>query len=98
MDTGWGAPGKTVIQRNSGRKGDYVDMLALIDVLAVPILCGSGDVQPTAAFFPKPIQVQVFRSSKQTLAMVKAYKSRLRLKNHRKVEDFRIKNILATRE
>ena len=30
--------------RNVGPKGDYVDLLALMDVLTVPITCGSGDI------------------------------------------------------
>jgi len=98
MDTGWDDQGRTTIRRNSGRKGDFVDMLAMMDVLAVPILCGSGDVQPTAAFFPKPVRVQVFASSKDTRDQVKSLLSRLKLRNHRKVSDFPVKEILATRE
>jgi uncharacterized protein YcgI (DUF1989 family) len=98
MDTGWDDQGTTSIRRNSGRKGDYVDMLALMDVLAVPIICGSGDVQPTAAFFPKPIQIQVFEKSKATRAMVADFNARLKLRNHRTVGEFAVKEILATRE
>jgi hypothetical protein len=98
MDTGWDDEGMTYIRRNSGRKGDCVDMLALMDVLAVPILCGSGDVQPTAAFFPKPIQVQVFESSKATRALVDDFNAKLKLRNHRTVREFPVKEILATRE
>jgi uncharacterized protein YcgI (DUF1989 family) len=98
MDTGWDDQGTTYIRRNSGRKGDYVELLAMMDVLAVPILCGSGDVQPTASFFPKPIELQVFESSAATQEMVEADKARLKLKNHRTVAQFPVKEILATRE
>ena len=28
---------------NTGKAGDYVDLLALMDVLAVPVTCGSGE-------------------------------------------------------
>ena len=98
MDTGWDDQGMTYIRRNSGRKGDYVDLLALMDVLAVPIVCGSGDVQPTAAFFPKPIRVQVYESTRSSRALVEEFNARLRLRNHRAVRDFPVKEILATRE
>jgi uncharacterized protein YcgI (DUF1989 family) len=98
MDTGWDDQGVTYIRRNSGREGEYVDLLATMDVLAVPILCGSGDVQPTASFYPKPIEIRVFASSATTLDAVKKDNARLRRKNHRTVEQFPVKNILATRE
>jgi uncharacterized protein len=98
MDTGWDDQGMTYIRRNSGRRGDYVDLLAMMDVLAVPILCGSGDVQPTAAFFPKPIEIRVFESSPVMLRTVAEDTARLKLKNHKTVADFPVKEILATRE
>jgi uncharacterized protein YcgI (DUF1989 family) len=97
MDTGWDDQGITYIRRNSGRKGDFVDLVAMMDVLAVPIVCGSGDVQPTAAFFPKPIEIRVFESSSHTLELVARDNARLKLKNHRGVEQFPVKEILATR-
>lgn len=98
MDTGWDDQGTTYIRRNSGRKGEYVDLLATMDVLAVPILCGSGDVQPTASFFPKPIEIRVFEASPKTLEMVKTDNEHMRLNNHRTVDQFPVKDILATRE
>jgi uncharacterized protein len=98
MDTGWDDQGTTYIRRNSGRKGEYVDLLATMDVLAVPILCGSGDVQPTASFFPKPIEIRVFEPSPQTLKMVEDDNARMRLRNHKTVDQFPVKDILATRE
>jgi len=98
MDTGWDDQGTTYIRRISGRKGDFVDMMAMMDVLAVPILCGSGDVQPTAAFFPKPVQVEVFESSAATRRKAAEWNARLKLSNNRTVEQFAVKEILATRE
>lgn len=98
MDTGWDDQGMTYIRRNSGRKGDYVDLLALMDVLAVPILCGSGDVQPTANFSPKPLRVQIFAASAESERLTKGYLDRLTLKNHRTVAEFRVQKIRAQRE
>jgi uncharacterized protein YcgI (DUF1989 family) len=98
MDTGWDDQGTTYIRRNSGRKGEYVDLMAMMDVLAVPILCGSGDLQPTAAFFPKPIQVEIFAATPKTRTRVDEMKTRVKLKNHRSVAEFPVKEILATRQ
>jgi uncharacterized protein len=98
MDTGWDDQGMTYIRRSSGRSGDYVDLLAMMDVLAVPVICGSGDVEPTAAFFPKPIEIRVFEKSERTIKIVEEDNTRLKLKNHRSVEQFPVKEILATRE
>src|SRR5258708_28018843 len=98
MDTGWDDKGTPYTRRSSGRKGEYVDLMAMMDVLAVRILCGSGDLQPTAAFFPKPIQVEIFGATAATRARVGKMEARVKLKNHRGVAEFPVKDILATRE
>lgn len=98
MDTGWDDQGVTYIRRNSGRAGEYVDLMAMMDVLAVPILCGSGDVQPTASFFPKPVRVEIFERSAATQAKVRELRARVKVRNHRTVDEFPVKKILATRE
>ena len=59
--------------RNVGPKGDYVDLLALMDVLAVPITCGSGDIGQISNFGFKPIQCQVFEASDYSRAVTKRY-------------------------
>jgi uncharacterized protein len=38
MNTEWDSTGRFWIMRNTGRKGDFVDLLALFDTLAVPIV------------------------------------------------------------
>ena len=58
MHTIWGEIFHSI--RNIGPKGDYVDLLALMDVLAVPVTCGSGDIGQVSNFSFKPIQVQIF--------------------------------------
>lgn len=47
------------VRRNPGRKGDTVALLALMDVLAVPNVCGSGDVSNTSNYWFRPIRIQV---------------------------------------
>ncbi len=45
---------------NSGKPNDHIDLLAVMDVLAVPVTCGSGNLWVTSNFCYKPISVQVF--------------------------------------
>jgi uncharacterized protein len=99
MNTGWNDLGRFTVRRNSGKKGDRVDLLAFMDVLAVPIVCGSGDVQITSNFFLKPIRIQVFRSSPETDALVQEYLNRFnKYKNQRSLKDFRVNEIRIERE
>ena len=77
--------------RNVGPQGDYVDLLALMDVLAVPITCGSGDIGQISNFGFKPIQVQVFKASEQSRAVMQTYLDRCcGFKNQRARKDFRL--------
>jgi uncharacterized protein YcgI (DUF1989 family) len=60
--------GATMTRQNS-RAGDYVDLLALVDVLAVPNVCGS-DVMRTSNFSLKPVQLSVFEATDAEMASV----------------------------
>ena len=85
--------------RNMGPKGDYVDLLALMDVLAVPIVCGSGDLGQLSNFSFKPIQVQVFKASENTNDLTQKYLRRCTgFKNQQKRADFQVSKIPAERE
>lgn len=55
--------------RNVGPRGDHVEFLALMDVLAVPIICGSGDIAQISNFGLKPIQIEVLEASDDTEAV-----------------------------
>lgn len=83
---------------NIGEKGDYVNWLALMDVLAVPAVCGS-DVTFTSNFFFKPIQVQIFERSPENDKLVEDYLHEYAsLKNQRSIESFHVKEIRKERE
>jgi uncharacterized protein len=85
--------------RNIGPKGDYVDLLALMDVLAVPVTCGSGDIGQVSNFGFKPVQVQIFEASGQSKAAMDYYlKQTTGFQNQRKRSDFRVSEIRADRE
>lgn len=60
------AGGTVKIDRQDTHPGDHVDLLALMDVLAVPNVCGA-DVMRTSNFFLKPIKVSVLRATADDL-------------------------------
>jgi uncharacterized protein YcgI (DUF1989 family) len=97
MHTVWGESFHSV--RNIGPKGDYVDLLALMDVLAVPVTCGSGDIGQVSNFGFKPIQVQIFEASEQSNELMAQYlKQCSGFKNQRTRSDFRVREIRADRK
>jgi uncharacterized protein YcgI (DUF1989 family) len=61
--------GRQRIRRQNTAPGDHIELLAVMDVLAVPNICGS-DVQPTSNFSLKPVRVQRFRASSADLEAV----------------------------
>jgi len=57
------------IERQTSKAGDHVEMLALMDLLAVPNVCGA-DVMRTSNFSLKPLKVQIYAASQRDLASV----------------------------
>src|SRR3984885_3412969 len=94
MHTGVDAQGRPFIAENTARKGEYVELLALIDVLAVPNICGA-DVMMTSNFELKPLKLTVFEATEQDWAQVTEPPRR---KNQRSPADFKVKAIKADRE
>jgi uncharacterized protein YcgI (DUF1989 family) len=97
MNTEWDSLGRWYIVMNTGRPGDYVDLLAMFDTLAVPIVCGSGDIRPTSNYRLKPIQVEVFEPSDETQALVEDL-NRPHAPYARTLADLAIKDIKTERE
>ncbi len=50
--------GDSYVLRNSSKAGDYIDLYALMDVLAIPNVCGD-DLDRTNNFALKPVSIQV---------------------------------------
>lgn len=99
MNTGWNDIGHWTLRRNSGKQGDAVDLLALMDVLAVPIVCGSGDISGVSNFFLKPIRVQAFESSAETHAIADEHLERWSgLRNQRSPDQYHVQGIKIDRE
>ena len=59
--------GHATMTRQDTKPGDHVDLLALMDVLAVPNVCGA-DVMRTSNFSLKPIRLTVFYATEADLA------------------------------
>lgn len=75
---------------NSGKAGDYIDLLATMDVLAVPVTCGSGNIWVTSNFSYKPIKVEIFEATPQSKSeAAKAWKEHASLKSQHLPKDFR---------
>jgi uncharacterized protein YcgI (DUF1989 family) len=95
MHTGIDAGGHPFIARQTSKKDDYVELVAMFDVLAVPNVCGA-DVMATSDFAFKPLHIQVMQATEEDLAKVPTYPTGLR--NQRTPADFRQSKIKADRE
>jgi len=94
MNTEVTLEGRASITRQTSKAGDYVDLLALVDVLAVPNVCGA-DIMRTSNFGLKPIRLTVFEATAEDMDAVP--KTPI-LKSQRTPADFRQPNIKADRE
>ena len=94
MHTGIGKDGQPYITRQNSKPGDHVDLLALIDMLAVPNICGA-DIMRTSNFSLKPVKLSIFQATEAELASVP---STQRLPSQRTPADFKVKQIKVDRE
>jgi len=94
MHTGVSPDGHPFIAENTAREGDYVEVLALMDVLAVPNVCGA-DVMKTSDFELKPLTLTVFEATAEDWRNVPDFP---KLRNQRSPADFKVKNIKVDRE
>jgi len=85
--------GRATITRQETKPGDHVDLLALVDVLAIPNVCGA-DVMRTSNFSLKPIKLTVFEATDADMAAVPKVPV---LKSQRTPKDFRNPTIKADR-
>lgn len=94
METGVDDAGRPYITRQTSKPGDHVDFLALMDVLAVPNICGA-DVMRTSNFSLKPARISILQATEADLAAVPVLPV---WRTQRTVADFRQKKIKADRE
>jgi uncharacterized protein YcgI (DUF1989 family) len=98
MNTSWDASGSWWIDWNTSRQADHIDLLACMDTLSVPVVCGSGDVEATSNFFLKPIRIEVLEATDETLDMVSRIERQYSARSRKSVDDFRVKQIRSQRE
>lgn len=66
--------GRGHIHRQHSKAGDHVEFLALMDVLAVPNVCGA-DIMRTSNFALKPVKLEIYKASERDLAAVPPLRS-----------------------
>lgn len=69
MHTSIGSDGQPAIHRQRTKAGDFIELLAMTDVLAIPNICGD-DVMANSNFSLKPVQVVVRKASQAELDAV----------------------------
>jgi uncharacterized protein YcgI (DUF1989 family) len=95
MSTGVTPAGMPYITRQHSHPGDYIEVLAMFDLLAVPNVCGA-DIMKTSTFSIKPVQISIYTAAPADLAKVPALPPRVA--SQRSPSDFKVKNIKAERE
>lgn len=89
-------------RRNFGHgrsvNGDYVELVATMDMLAVPVTC-PAEVHPINNFDPQPVLIAVHDKTEQTSELVELVNKQWGgLKMQKTWADFKVKEILAERE
>jgi len=98
MNTEWDHIGSYTVW-NTGQAGDHVDFLALMDVLAVPAICGSGNLWVTSNFSYKPIELEIFEPTAETTALAEEeWVQHCSLKTQRTPKDFKNSTIKTAPE
>lgn len=87
--------GQPFITRQNSKSGDHIDLIALIDLLAVPNVCGA-DIMKTSNFSIKPVRLSIFIAGDADLAAIPPLPPPL--PSQRTPADFKIKRIKAERE
>jgi uncharacterized protein YcgI (DUF1989 family) len=94
MHTGIDAHGRPFIARQTSRRGDYVELLAMMDVLAIPNVCGA-DVMATSDFELKPLRIALYQGTPEDMAAAPRWPS---YTNQRDPSMFKNGRIKADRE
>jgi uncharacterized protein YcgI (DUF1989 family) len=94
MKTGVDANGRMWIDRQSSMPGDYVEFLAIMDLLAVPNICGA-DIMKTSNFAIRPVRLSIYTATAEEMASVPSFAP---LPSQRTPADFRQPKIKADRE
>lgn len=97
MHTGIDSAGRPYIAENTATAEDYVEVLALMDLLVVPNVCGA-DVMATSSFELKPLALTVMEGVEVDWALVRGRRELERFDNQRSPERFVNREIKRDRE
>lgn len=97
MNTGIDAQGNPFIGSNLSGAGDFVEVMALIDVLAVANVCGA-DVMATSNFELKPLRLKIYAADEAALEAQQARPEMRGFPTQRDPSQFRVSQIKADRE
>jgi hypothetical protein len=96
MHTGVDDSGALYIKRMLAEEGDYVELMAHFDILAVPNVCGA-DIFSTSNFELKPLKVQVLDAPDEERERWLLPEER-QYKNQRTPADFKLQEIKSSRD
>lgn len=97
LNTEWDHVG-TFVTANSGKAGDAVEMLALMDVLAVPAIAAGANFSLSGNFSYKPVRVEVLEADGASREQAeREWQANTRLKTQRTVDDYKLKTIRTER-
>lgn len=96
MHTGVDDQGRLYIKRMLAKPGDYVELIAHFDVLAVPNVCGA-DIFSTSNFELKPLKLQILEPASEERERWLLPEER-QYRNQRTPADFKLSEIRVTRE
>lgn len=97
MNTGIEPNGRPYIGMNKSKQGDYVELLGLMDLLAVPNVCGA-DVMATSSFELKPLKISIYEGAEGELEAFQDRPELGKFSTQRTPADFKQSQIRVERE
>ena len=97
MHTGVDQSGHPFIAENVAKHGDYVEIIALIDLLAVPNVCGA-DTFATSSFELKPLRLAIYQGLPEDLAQFEGRAELAKFRSQLTTADLAGQPIKADRE
>lgn len=85
--------------RLDGEPGDHIDMMGVMDVLAVPVICGGASIfKSTGNYWYKPIKLELFAATDETLELAEDYEQKFTLRTTRRPAEFGVSEMRVERE
>lgn len=90
--------GRRVYGHGRSKQGDFVELVAVMDILAVPVCCPS-ELSTINNYHPHPVHIAVHEATDETLSLAQLVRQRWgSLRAHKTPADFRLSDVKADRE